>query len=981
MAKRFIQRFGKVILGLLVLWLGLELFCRLVAEILWFQEVKYLSAFLIRLGTQVGLWAIALVSAGFLLFNINVAEQNSLIVPNSDPSEKKRKNLSSKLPIPEKRLDFRWLLLLVILLSLLAGLIFYHYSKAAFISGQPNLDVTSISASIPSRFEPKSIWENWAKSSGWQLILLWLITLSIIIKSGIFLRAIAILLSLSFGVVLSGHWARVLQYFHAQPFARQEPLLNRDISFYVFSLPVWELLEFGLSGLILYGLIAVSLVYLLSGNSLSEGRFPKFTRSQQQHLYALSGAFMLCVSLSYWLRRYELVYSTRGVVYGASYTDVTAELPTYSLLSLVALAIGIVLLWRAIFPQTAKSKRIVEENSRLYLLIFRTFSVLLLGIFILSFILPEIVQSFIVQPNEVARERIYIERSIKLTREAFELDKIEVQTFNPLGGLTLANLQKNQDTTRNIRLWDIRPLLEANRQLQQIRPYYKFPSADIDRYTLISQLPKKTENRQVIVAARELDYNSVPEVAKTWVNEHLVYTHGYGFTMSPVNTVAPGGLPDYFVKDIGVGLNGGNEGNLQTSNPRISYSVPIFNPRIYFGEITDTYVMTGTKVKELDYPSGDDNVYNTYDGFGGIKLSYWWHKLIFAKYLNDWQMLLTGNFTNQTKVLFRRNIDARVRAIAPFLKYDREPYLVVTNDPNEPKNKNNTKNYLYWIIDAYTTSDHYPYSDPGENQFNYIRNSVKVVIDAYNGDVDFYVAYPQDPIIKSLSAIFLKMFKPLSAMPPPLRRHLRYPVDLYSIQSERLLAYHMTDPRVFYNREDLWKIPSEIYGGKSQPVEPYYLIMKLPTAKEEEFILLLPFTPTQRNNLIAWLAGRSDGKEYGKLLLYQFPKQQLIYGPEQIEALINQDPVISQQISLWNRQGSRAIQGNLLVIPIEKSLLYVEPLYLEAEQNSLPTLVRVIVAYENRIVMAETLEQAFTAIFEPLKPKTAPIVRPVEGVD
>jgi hypothetical protein len=508
--------------------------------------------------------------------------------------------------------------------------------------------------------------------------------------------------------------------------------------------------------------------------------------------------------------------------------------------------------------------------------------------------------------------------------------------------------------------------------LQQIRLYYKFLDADIDRYNLKTDVG--INKQQVIIAARELDYNAVPQQAKTWINKHLIYTHGYGFTLSPVNQVGAGGLPDYFVKDIGTDAD--DDSALKTSDESIRASIPIGKPRIYYGEITNNYVMSSTKANELDYPSGDENVYNTYDGKGGVRLSSWWRRLLFAQYLKDWQMLLSRNITSESKLLFRRNINQRIRAIAPFLRYDSDPYLVTANvgDANDAQ----TQNYLYWIVDAYTTSRRYPYSDPGKNEFNYIRNSVKVVIDAYHGDVDFYVADPQDPIIQSWSVIFPRLFKPLDAMPATLRRHLRYPQDFFSVQSERLLTYHMTDPQVFYNREDQWQIPQEIYGDQPRAVQPYYLIMKLPTAQSEEFILLLPFTPTQRTNLIAWLAARSDGEEYGKLLLYQFPKQQLVYGTEQIEALINQDPVISQQISLWNRQGSRALQGNLLIIPIERSLLYVEPLYLEAERNSLPTLVRVIVVYENRIVMAETLDQALQAIFQPTQPKTPAIVRPLE---
>jgi len=973
MSAQFFRGMGKVILWLLGIWLAVEFLCRLIAEALWFDELNYLSAFWIRLGSQLGLWTIALFSLSFLLFNLNIAERHRYPTPNSSFLEPRETFILTKDKTEENQQGFSlglsWLLTFTIGLSLLAGLLVFHYSKIAFTYWQANVDIT-----IPAPFDPGSIWQNLRNSPSWQLIFLPVVFL-IIIKNRVVLKAIAIIISFSFGIVFSGQWIKFLEYFQAQAFSSKDPLFHRDIGFYIFKLPIWQLLEFWLSGLVLFAFVAVSLIYLLSGNSLSEGEFPGFSKPQQKHLLLLGGAVMLCISYSYWLRRYELLYSTQGVVYGASFTDVTVQLPIYTLLSLVGLAIAILLFWRSIFPESAKKGKKQPEKRSLYFLFTSGFILLFFSLFVFSFILPQAVQQLIVQPNEVSRESAFIENSIKLTRSAFQLDKVEVETFNPQGGLSATDIAKNNDTIRNIRLWDTRPLLETNRQLQQFRPYYKFPSADISRYTLATLTPKKTEKRQVILAARELDYNNVPEAAKTWVNQHLVYTHGYGFTMSPVNIAAPGGLPYYFVRDIGTETN---SGDLQTSSPLIRYSIPTSNPRIYYGEISDNYVMTNTKVKEFDYPSGDENVYNTYDGFGGIKIGDWWQRLVFAKYLNDWQMLLTGNITEQTKMLFRRNIDDRVRAIAPFLNYDNSPYLVVTDIPQEPEVANRNRNYLYWIIDGYTISDRYPYSDPGNNKFNYIRNSVKVVIDAYNGDVDFYVADPKDPIIKSLSAIFPKIFQPLSVMPAALRSHIRYPIDIYSIQSERLLAYHMTDPRVFYNREDLWQIPTEIYGGKPQTVEPYYLIMKLPTAKEEEFILLLPFTPTGRTNLIAWLAGRSDGQEYGNLLLYQFPKQQLVFGPEQIEALINQDPVISQQISLWNRQGSRAIQGNLLIIPIEKSLLYVEPLYLEAEQNSVPTLVRVIVAYDNRIVMAENLEQALNAIFQPKQSTHTPIIRPVE---
>jgi len=683
------------------------------------------------------------------------------------------------------------------------------------------------------------------------------------------------------------------------------------------------------------------------------------------------------VAFSYWLSRYELLYSPRGVSFGASYTDVTAQLPFYTGLSLLALAIALYLLWRTVFWQHK------SHHQRWVNLGLGLFGILIVA----SIAVPEAVQYLVVQPNELVQERPFIERSIALTRQAFGLDGIDAINFNPQGELTEADLAANELTIRNIRLWDQQPLLQTNRQLQQIRPYYRFPGADIDRYNLQTDVPDPpsatpqdlsaptpmalSEQRQVLIAARELDYDAVSQEAKTWVNRHLIYTHGYGFTLSPVNTVGVGGLPEYFVKDI----TGGKAGALTTSSPAIRASIPIGQPRIYYGEIANTYVMTKTLTQELDYPSGSDNAYNVYDGRGGINMGSWWRRSLFAVYLRDWRLWVTRDFLPETKVLFRRNIKHRIQAIAPFLDYDSDPYLVAANV--QPSGRTD-QNHLYWIVDAYTISDRYPYSDLGSEGINYIRNSVKVVIDAYHGSVDFYVADPSDPMITTWSKVFPNLFKPLNTMPASLRSHLRYPVDFFKLQSERLLIYHMTDPQVFYNREDQWQIPNEVYGDESRPVEPYYLITSLPVVPFEEFILLLPYTPRQRTNLIAWLAARSDGENYGKLLLYTFPKERLVYGPEQIEARINQDPVISQQISLWNRQGSRAVQGNLLIIPIEQSLLYVEPLYLEAAQNSLPTLVRVIVAYENRIVMSPTLEESLQAIFTPQVTPDAIIIRPVE---
>ncbi|ASC71289.1 hypothetical protein XM38_022410 [Halomicronema hongdechloris C2206] len=733
---------------------------------------------------------------------------------------------------------------------------------------------------------------------------------------------------------------------------------------------------------------AVLLVYLLPSNTLSQGQFFGFTLAQKRHLYALASALLLCTSLNHWLARYQLLFSSESVVYGASYTDVHVSLPVNTALAAIALILGLGLLWRSLFWGVSLRGLVVwlqligqGKGDHLpaiphlpmtsHPILWGVVGYLLLAL-IGTLMLPPLVQRLVVQPNELERETPYIERSIALTRDAFDLVDIDVEPFAPSGSLSSADLERNHLTLDNVRLWDTRPLLESNRQLQEIRLYYEFRDADVDRYRLLNA-DGTIDRRQVLISARELNYAQVPDIAKTWVNEHLVYTHGYGFTISPVNTANPDGLPAYFIKGI----------DHDASSDTVRYSIPVGDPQIYFGELTDTYVMTDTEVLELDYPGGADNVYTRYRGQAGIAIGRYWQRLLFAKHLGDWRMLFTEDFTPQTQLLYRRSITDRVMALAPFLRFDEDPYLAVADigntsltwgtDTSAPASATAGKHTLFWILDAYTTSDRYPYSDPGGNDFNYIRNSVKVIVDAYHGTVGFFVADPEDPIIRTWSRLLPGMFHPLADIPPTLRSHLRYPQDLFQVQADQLMTYHMTDPQVFYNREDQWRAPNEIYADEAQRVEPYYLIMKLPQEDTEEFILLRLFTPAERNNLVAWLAARSDGDRYGRRLLYRFPKQELVFGPEQIEARINQDPAISQRISLWNTQGSRAQQGNLLVIPIEQSLLYVEPLYLVAEQTPLPSLARVIVVHQNRIAMAETLDDSLTAIFES-DPERAPAI-------
>ncbi|MBR8827211.1 MAG: UPF0182 family protein [Gomphosphaeria aponina SAG 52.96 = DSM 107014] len=972
------NRIIQLIIVIIFLWIGFQIVGYLGAEILWFKEVGYLPTLIKRLSWQVGLFlGTFIISCSFLIGNIFLAEKCKW-----QPKEAEKKSpweeVEKVKEIPQTRkLKLSILLPIVVICSIVIGLILLYYSYIAWLIWQSDFRLPNVIPTSPfEMISIKAIWLKILQENRWKLGIVVGVAILVLGKNEWGLKAIALSISIVFGAIISGTWKVFLQYLNPTDFHQIDPQFNIDISFYVFKLPIWQLLNFWVNGMCLWAIISVGMIYLLSGNSISEGKFPGFTNGQLRHLYALVGCQMVGLAISHWLGIYELLFSKRGVNYGASYTDVNIQIPVEITLVIVAEAIALWLFWKS---GTIKAKK-PSQKTRKIPLTFLAFSFYLL-ILIGGTVTATAVQMLIVQPNELGLEKPYIERTIALTRAAFGLEDIQVETFNPQGVLNPDIIEKNHQTIENIRLWDTRPILQANRQLQQIRPYYSFPDADIDRYTLqVAKLgATNLEKRQVIMAPRELDYSAVPPGAKTWVNEHLVYTHGYGFTLSPVNQVGEGGLPFYYVKDIGTETDAGA---LRTANDAIRNSIPISKPRIYYGRLTNTYIMTATKVKEFDFPSGEENVYNTYDGTGGIPLGAIWRRFLFAIYLKDWKMVFTQNFTPETKVLYRRDIESRIQAIAPFLHYDSYPYLVVADTASG-------NNYLHWIVDAYTISDRYPYSDPGSQGFNYIRNSVKIVIDAYNGKADFYVANPYDPIIQTWEKIFPGLFKPLENMPVTLNSHIRYPVDLFSTQSERLLTYHMRDPQVFYNREDQWEIPLEIYGNQTQPIEPYYLIMKLPTNQKEgdnatenseEFILLHPYTPTSRPNLIAWLAARSDGKEYGKLLLYQFPKQRLIYGPRQVEALINQDPVISQEISLWNRQGARAIQGNLLVIPIEgESLLYVEPVYLEAEENSLPTLVRVIVVYENRIVMATTLEKALEAIFAAQTTTTNElIIRPLE---
>jgi len=545
-------------------------------------------------------------------------------------------------------------------------------------------------------------------------------------------------------------------------------------------------------------------------------------------------------------------------------------------------------------------------------------------IYFVGSLYPKILQTFVVNPNELIKETPFIEHTISGSLLAYGLNNTESKKLTGAESLNAKSIRANSLTIENIRLWDQEPLLDTLGQLQEIRTYYQFNSVDHDRYTIDGKY------RQTLLSPRELKSENLPN--RTWINEHLTFTHGYGVSLSPVNKITPQGLPVLLIKDI---------------PPRSSVDLKVGQPEIYFGELSNDHVFVNTGTKEFDYPEGEKNVYKNYEGSGGFPVDSLINKALLAARFKTLKILFSQDINNESRVLMYRNITERVLKVAPFLRLDSDPYLVVT----EGKMK--------WIYDAYTVSDRFPYSQTIPRFGNYVRNSVKVVIDAYDGSMDFFISDPNDTIIQTWKNVFPELFKGLNEMSEDLRKHIRYPSDLFTIQAFIYATYHMKAPQVFYNKEDLWEIP-EI---DNKMMEPYYTIMKLPGNKAEEYILMLPFTPSGKSNLSAWMVAQSDGENYGKLIAYTFPKQKLIYGPNQIVARINQDAEVSRQISLWDQRGSKVIQGTMLVIPIEESLIYVRPLYLRADAGKIPELKRVIVGYEDTIAMERTLEEALAKIF------------------
>ncbi|MEA1924596.1 MAG: UPF0182 family protein [Candidatus Altiarchaeota archaeon] len=752
---------------------------------------------------------------------------------------------------------------------------------------------------------------------------------------------LALIAALLVALTVSSSWETVLKYQNQAAFNQKDPIFQQDISFYLFTLPLHRLVQNMLIYITVLSIIGVLLVYLKNqeisllqmeqagdAGLLSPGMQLQITglrigNKARKHLYVLAGVFFLVLTWKHHLDRYNILYSESGVIYGASYADVNAFLPALSLLIFTALVTGILLFISAIQKHRKKPDMwgMALGAVALYVMVLSVGT----GLY------PSLIQQYKVQPNEYVLEEEYIKHNIQYTRQAYNLQEIQEKDITPVENASIEHVTKNRDIVENIRLWDWRPLKQTYKQLQEIRSYYDFNDVDVDRY--------KLDNRytQVMLSAREMNTQKLSSEAQTWVNTHLLYTHGYGVCMSPVNEYTEGGLPIFYIKDIPP----------QTEIPEIE----VKRPEIYYGENTNNFVLVKTNTQEFDYPMGDQNKYVTYEGNGGVPLGSFLDQVMLALRFGDINLILSEYINPESRIMFKRSLKERVNGIAPFLAYDPDPYII------------NSEGRLYWIIDAYTYTSSYPYSTPNAG-LNYIRNPVKVVIDAYNGDTTYYVIDDEDPIIKTYQNMFPELFKPFKQMPEHLRGHIRYPEILFSIQADIYGIYHMTDPQVFYNKEDKWVIPNEIYGqGNKEVMDPYYIITKLPGEENLQFILMTPLTPRSRDNMIAWMAAKCDQPDYGDMVIYKFPKEKLIYGPMQIEARVDQNDEISQQLTLWSQRGSYVIRGNLLVIPVEDTLLYIEPLYIQAEKATMPELKRIIVSYKSRVVMEKTLEEAFRKLF------------------
>ncbi len=751
---------------------------------------------------------------------------------------------------------------------------------------------------------------------------------------GRILRIIALVVSLAIGVgtgaVMLVEWPVFALYWYAPQAAAGlvDPVFAKPLNFYFFTIPAWDLIA---GWLMVMAVLTCAAAALFIVASRGEGAVDGPTRSYRPVSwggFSIAFAFLLLVvAFQVYLDRFEQLFEEHTIFSGVTYTDAHVMLPGL-LVVCVALVIG-----AGIAIANAVSMR------RGRWLVAATVPAAVCYIALQG--IAWYVGNFIVKPNQLVRERPFIADNIKLTRKAYDLEGISQREFPAETSVEAVDVANNQATLQNIRLWDWRALQDTLRQIQEIRTYYDFPDIDIDRYEIGGQL------RQVMLAARELNVEKLPESSRNWINEKLIYTHGYGVTMNPVNGFTPEGLPTMYLSDMPV----------QSAVPGLK----VTRPEIYFGELTNTDVYVNTRQKEFNYPQGQTNSFTSYEGKGGIVLGNFLRRILISIDNGELgKVPFSDDITSESRLLMRRNVMARVSALAPFLTYDPDPYLVVGEDGR-----------LSWIIDAFTTSDSYPYSSHYRlegNSVNYMRNSVKVVVDAYDGTTTFYVFDSKDPIIAAYRNIFPSLFRDADAMPAGLRKHVRYPELLLSLQAEVYGLYHMSDPDVFYNREDLWSVASEVAmaeggGQTTQTMQPNFVLMNLPGEKGVEFVEILPFTPANRNNLIGWIAARSDGANYGTSLVYNFPKTKLVDGPLQIEARIDQNAQLSAQLTLWNQQGSHVRRGSMLVIPSGRALLYAEPIYLQAERSPMPELRLVVLALQDHLAYGPNFESAMAMLF------------------
>lgn len=758
------------------------------------------------------------------------------------------------------------------------------------------------------------------------------------LRSGI--AVVGLIGSALIALILSGgagtQWTTLALFEHATPTGVTDPVLGQDISFYLLTLPFLHAVANWALGLTFLGLLMIVALYAWRGGAFAFS----FTPPAIAHLSVMLALFALVLTAFTWLGRYDLLYAHNStVVWGAAYADVNARLPLYTFQA----GLGLVLAGALVVNAWMRRLWIPAVAAGLWV-----------AMIVIGQAYPGIVQSFFVTPNAQTYELPYIAREIAGTRAGYGLSGVTVDNFSGDQPLTAQDVQNDQVTINNLRLWDYTPLKATYEQQQALRTYYSFNDIDLDRYTVNGQYV------QLEISAREFDETNLPDSAKNWVNEHLVYTHGYGVAASPVNAVIGEGLPNYVVQDV------------PPTGP-----LSITQPAIYFGELrpqSGDYVLAPTNTREFDYPQGSQDVFTSYTGGGGVPMN-GINRALWAMKLGDFNLLVSGQINSKTQILYRRNIVDRASEMAPFLTFDGDPYIVVADGK------------LYWILDAYTTAQTYPYSQTttfqpnssNPNDINYVRNSVKVVVNAYDGSTTYYVIDNKDPLIKAYAATFPSLFKSIDSMPSSLRAHLRVPIDLFDAQTQIYATYHITDPRVFFSREDVWDIPTAQTSPNSAvtPVEPFYVLFRLPGQQNPEFLLITPFTPHGKNNMVSWLAARSDGPNYGKYVSYVLPKDKVIFGPQQVANLINQDPNIASAFTLFHSTGSQVIQGNLLVVPIGNSFLYFEPIYLSATtSSSLPELKKIILVDQNgsaaQVVYTDTLSQAIQQLVGAAPPTTTP---------